>query len=196
MSSERKTRLEELPGWVWRLGKIRAMMENQGLSEFKSFLGNLQAGNGAVPVTFRARIDGAGEVKFDFDAIALTKETNFITKWWDGEGSSPGYFSLAGKAEDGTEFKTEHLHFNSLSTGENEEASSFMSPIGGCSRAEFLRKLAVPAPKPTLRMQVKGFQNYGQLYSMCRLGVVAMVGEMSINDPDTITGHIVVQSDH
>lgn len=171
-------------------------MEDQGLSEFKSFLGNLQAGNDTVPVTFRARIDGAGEVEFDFDAIALTKETSFITKWGCGEGSRPSYFSLSGKAEDGTEFKTENLHFNSLSKGENEEAGHFMSLIGGCSRAEFRRKLAVPTPKLTLRMWVKGFQNYGQLYSKCRLGVVAMVGEMSIDDPDTIIGHIVVQSDH
>jgi len=69
-------------------------------------------------------------------------------KWWDGEGRAPAYFSLSGEAKDGTEFKTEDLYLNSLSTGENEDAGSFMSLIGGCSRAEFRRKLVVPAPKP------------------------------------------------
>ena len=84
-------------------------MQDRGLSKFKSFLGNLQAGSDIAPITFRARIDGAGEVEFDFDAIALTQETNFIRERWDGEGSNLGYFSLSGKAEDGTEFKTEDL---------------------------------------------------------------------------------------
>lgn len=171
-------------------------MQDRGLSEFKSFLGNLQAGSDIVPITFRARIDGAGEVEFDFDAIALTQETNFIRERWDGEGSRLGHFSLSGKAEDGSEFKTEDLHFNSLSTGWNEEAGSFMSLIGGCLRAEFRRKLAVPTTKPTLRMHVKGFQNFGQLNSKCCLGTVEMVGKMTIDDPDIITGHIAVQSDH
>lgn len=170
-------------------------MQDRGLSEFKSFLGNLQAGSDIAPISFRARIDGSGEVEFEFGAIVLTKETSFIMKWWDGEGSRPGYFSLSGKAEDGTEFKTEDLHFNSLAQEWRKETGSRMSPIGGCSRAEFRRKLAVPTTKPTLRMHVKGFQNFGQLNSKCCLGMVAMVGKMTIDDPDTITGHIAVQSD-
>jgi len=171
-------------------------MQDRGLSEFKSFLGKLQAGSDIAPIDFRARIDGSGEVEFDFGAIVLTKETSFIMKWWDGDGSCPGYFSLSGKAEDGTEFKTEDLHFNSLAKEWCKETGSRMSPIGGCSRAEFRRKLAVPAPKPTLRMHVKGFQNFYQLSFECCLGMVAMDGEKSIDDPDTITGYIAVQSDN
>ncbi|CAH1081502.1 HEPN_Apea domain-containing protein [Candidatus Nitrotoga sp. 1052] len=171
-------------------------MQDQGLLEFKSFFGNLQAGSNTAPITFRSRIDGSGKVEFDFGAIVLTKETSFIMKWWDGEGSRPGYFSLSGKAEDGTEFKTVDLHFNSLANKWCKETGSRMSPIGGCSRAEFHRKLAAQTPKPTLRMYVKGFQNLRQLSSECCLGIVAMVGESSINDPDNITGYIAVQSDN
>lgn len=171
-------------------------MQDLGLSEFKSFLGNLQAGSDTTPITFRARIDGSGKIEFDFGTIALTKETSFIMKWWDGEGSRPGYFSLSGKAEDDTEFKTVDLHFNSLANEWSKETGSRMSPIGGCSRAEFRRKLAVQTPKPTLRMYVKGFQNLRQLSSECCLGIVAMVGESSIDDPDNITGYIAVQSDN
>ncbi|MFZ1546156.1 MAG: hypothetical protein WAT12_03525 [Candidatus Nitrotoga sp.] len=171
------------------------MMQDLGLSEFKSFLGNLQAGNDTAPITFRARIDGSGKTEFDFGTIALTKETSFIMKWSDGEGSRPGYFSLSGKAADGTEFKTVDLHFNSLANEWGKETGSRMSPIGGCSRAEFRRKLVAPAPKPTLRMRVKGFQNLRQLSSECCLGIVAMDGESSIDDSDIITGYIAVQSD-
>jgi len=173
-------------------------MKNQDLdlSEFKSFSGDLQAGSDTVSISFHARIDGAGKVEFDFGAIALTKETSFIMKWWDGEGSRPGCFSLSGKAEDGTEFKTEDLYFNSVANEWRKETGSHMNPIGGCSRAEFRRKLAVSAPKPTLRMRVKGFQNFRRLSSECCLGMVAMDGEKSINDPDTITGCIAVQSNN
>lgn len=171
-------------------------MQDRGLSEFKSFFGILQADSDIAPITFRARIDGSGEVKLDFDTIVLTKETSFIKERVDGEESIPGYFSLSGKAEDGTEFKTEALYFNSLGTEWSKETGNRISPVGGCLRAEFRRKLAIPVAKPTLRMHVKGFQNFGQLNSICCLGMVAMVGEMSIDDPDTITGHITVRSDN
>ena len=171
-------------------------MQDRGLTEFKSFTGHLQAGGDITPITFRARIDGSGEVKFDFGEIVLTNETSFIMKWWDGEVSRPGYFSLSGKAEDGTEFKTEDLHFNSLANEWCKETGSRMSPMGGCSRAEFRRKLTVPAPKPTLRMHVKGFQSFHQLNFECCLGMVAMDGEKSIDDSDAITGYIAVQSEN
>lgn len=173
-------------------------MENQdlGLSEFKSFSGNLQAGSDTAPITFRARIDGTGKVEFDFGEIILTKETNFISEQWDGEGSYLGCFSLYGKAEDGTELKTEDLYFNSLANEWNKETGSRMRPVGSCSRAEFRCKLTVQAPKPTLCMHVKGFQNLRQLRSECRLGTVAMDGKNHIDDPDCISGHITVQSDN
>lgn len=170
-------------------------MKNQdlGLSEFKSFSGNLQAGSDTVPMNFRARIDGSGKVEFDFGEIPLTKETNFINEHWDGEGSYPGYFSLYGKAEDGTELKTEDLNFIDLANKWHKESGSRMRPVGGCLRAEFHRKLAIPTPKPTLCMRVKGFQNLRQLRSECRLGTVAMDGQNCIDDLDRISGHITVQ---
>jgi len=171
-------------------------MQDKGLSEFKSFLGILQAGNDITPINFLARINGAGEVEFDFDEIVLTKETSFIKKCWVGEGSRPGFFSLSGNAEDGTEFKTENLYLNSIKSEWSEETGSRMRPVGGCSRAEFSCKVSVPAPKPTLRMHLKGFQNSGQLRSECCLGTVAMDGASSINDHDALTGYIVVQSNN
>lgn len=171
-------------------------MQDKGLTEFTSFTGHLQAGDDIIPITFLALIDKSGKVKFDFGPIALTKETWFIMNWWHGEGSRLSYFSLSGKAEDGTEFKTEDLHFISLGTESHKDTGSRMIPIGGCSRAEFRRQLAVLAPKPMLRMCVKGFQNFGQLISTCCLGMVEMVGQTSINDPDSITGYITIQSNN
>lgn len=171
-------------------------MKDNGLLEFKSYLGNLQAGNDIVPVTYRIRIDEAGEVKFDFDSITLTNETSFIMQRWGGDGARLGHFSLVGKAEDDTEFKTDDLYFTSLAIESHPETGSRMSPVGGCLHAEFRRKLAMPAAKPMLRMRVKGFQNSGRLNSKCRLGMIAMDGDNSIDNPDTITGYIAVQADN
>lgn len=173
-------------------------MKNQdvGLSEFKSFSGNLQEGCYSVPITFFARIDSAGNVEFDFGAIAVTQETRFILERWDGEGAQVTCFSLSGNAEDGTELKTEDLYFNSLENGWHKETGSRMKLVGGCSRAEFRRKLVKPTSKPLLRMHVKGFQNFPQLSVKCCLGLVVMNGDHLIKDMDTLTGYIVVQSDN
>ncbi|PPK74928.1 hypothetical protein B0F87_107171 [Methylobacter tundripaludum] len=171
-------------------------MQDQELTEFKSYAGNLKADGDSAPITFQVCIDKTGEVKFKFDAVTLTKETSFIKNWWNGEGSNIKYFSLSGKAEDGTEFKTEDLHFNSLPIKYNEETGSYISPIGGCSRAEFNLKLAALVPKPQLYMCVKGFQSLHQLSSECHLGKVIIGGNSSIDEPDTISGYIAVQSDN
>ena len=171
-------------------------MKDRWLSEFKSFSGILQAGGNAAPVTFCACINQSGEVEFDFSPISLTQETSFIMSCWNSEGSKLNYFSLSGKSEDGTEFKTECLYFNSLENGSSEGSGSYMSPSGGCKRAEFHRKLAEPVQKLLLRMHVKGFQNFHQLNSKCHLGSITMDGATTIVDPDIITGCIVVQSDN
>lgn len=170
-------------------------MADQNLSEFKSFLGDLQEGCDSVPITFLVRINGAGKVEFDFGAIAVTQETRFILERWDGEGAQVTCFSLSGKAVDGTEFKTEDLYFNSLENECYKETGHRMKLVGGCSRAEFRRKLVMPTSKPMLRMHVKGFQNFGQLQFECGLGMVVMNGDHLIKDPDTLTGYIAVQSD-
>src|SRR5260221_13716124 len=118
-------------------------MQDRGLSEFKSFSGFIQAGGAVAPITFRARVDRSGEVEFGFDATVLTKETAFIVDWWDVEGSKPGHFLLSGQSEDGTEFKTEDLHFTALQREWNEETGDRIKPVGACSRAIFHRKLVV-----------------------------------------------------
>lgn len=167
-------------------------MQDRGLFEFKTFTGCLQANGGSTPIKFSARIDNAGEVKFDFGTIPLTQETFFIKKCWAHESSAINCFSLSGKSDDGFEFKTTELQFNSLTTESTKDDGSCMSLIGSSSRAEFHRKLSEPAQKPLFRMHLKGFQNFNQLNSNCRLGTVLMDGNSSIDDPDTITGYVSV----
>ena len=166
-------------------------MQERGLSEFKSFSGYLQTGGNNIPIIFSARINRSGEVEFDFGTIALTQETLFIMKYWQDE-----FFSLSGQSPDGIEFKTEDLQFTSLKHESGEKIGSRMSPIGGCTRAEFRRKQLEPVPKPILRLNIKGFQNYPRLSAKCCLGTVIMDGRTSIADPDIITGHISVYSDN
>lgn len=170
-------------------------MQDPGLSEFISFAGHLKASDCITPVTFSTRIGHSGEVEFQFGTIALSQETSFIMKYWKHECSTLNCFYLSGKSANGIEFVTTTLQFNSLRRESSKEGTC-MSPIGGCSQAEFRRKLLEPVSKPIIRMHVKGFQNFRQLSSKCNLGSVSMDGNSSIVDPDTITGHISVCSDN
>jgi hypothetical protein len=165
-------------------------MQDRGLSEFKSFSGFLQSNACSVPLAFRVRINHFGEVEFDFGKIALTQDTWFIMTNWNSESSKLSCFSLSGKSEDGTEFKTENLQFTSPNRESCEENGNCMSPSGSCLRAEFHRKLQESVPNPIIRIHVKGFQNFRQLTTKSSLGTITMGGDKSIDDPDTITGYI------
>lgn len=172
------------------------MTKDRGVSEFKSFSGILQAEGNTAPVIFRACINPSGEVEFDFGQMPLTQETVWIMHCWHSKRAKLSHFSLSGKSEDGTEFKTESLYFNGMGSGSGEDGGSYMSPNGGCEQAEYRRKLAEPAQKPQLRMHVKGFQSFGQLNFKCNLGIIAMHGATTVVDPDAITGYIAVQPDN
>ncbi|MDP3877535.1 MAG: hypothetical protein Q8Q50_11190 [Methylobacter sp.] len=168
-------------------------MQEKYFSEFKPFSGFLQADGRTVPVTFRARINSSsGEVEFEFDEIALTKETYFIREYWRPEGEMVNYFSLSGKFEEGSaELTTETLCFSSL-------GSDHINPRGGCcSQVTFHHKFADAISKPWMRMSLKGFRSSHPLKSECRLGTIAMV-EKSPSDveSDAITGFIIVKSDN
>jgi len=170
-------------------------MQDSGLSEFKSFLGHLQTGDNIISIAFSARISRSGEVEFDFGSFPLTDETSFLMKYWDDDFSAHNSISLSGKSADGIECKTGDLQFTALGLESHKETGTRLSPKGCCSRAEFHRKLIESGSKPVLRMHVKGFQNFGQLSSKNRLGTVTMGGRHSIDDFDTITGHISIYSD-
>ncbi|MHB8843996.1 MAG: hypothetical protein ACYC7L_04545 [Nitrospirota bacterium] len=170
-------------------------MQDRGLSEFKSFSGHLQAGYNIIPITFSARIDRSGEVEFDFEYIPLTNETGFLMKYWDDEYSAHNRISLSGRSIDGIDFKIDDL-LVTLGHEYHKETGPLINLKGSCSRAEFHRKLVESDPKPVLRMHLKGFQNFGQLSSRSCLGTVTMGGHHSIDDFDTITGHISIYSDN
>ena len=164
-------------------------MEDKGLSDFKSFSGSIQLNDSSVSIEFRARINQRGEVEFNFEPIALTKETVFILNF----RSSVQLFSLTGNAEDGTELRTESFHINSSSTSEDEDGINIQLK-GKCAKAIFIRSLAETALVPTLKMHIKGFQNLNQLVATCDIGQIVMDGHSSILDADTMTGSIAIQS--
>lgn len=170
-------------------------MQDKGLSKFKTFSGHLQANGKKVTLTFSARIDHAGEVEFDFVPIALKNDTKFIMNHWYSEGSEVKCYSLYGKSEDGFEFKTDNLYFNSIGHSSSKGTGIFMSPKAWCSSANFYRKLSDHVAKPIICLYIKGFQNFRQLKSKCPLGTVTMDGKSSIDEPDTITGYIKVSPD-
>lgn len=168
-------------------------MEDKGLSDFKSFSGSIQSNDSSVPINFCAKISERGEVEFNFEPIALTSETSFILKSMNAEQARLNCFSLSGKSEDGTEFITEDFHINSAPTSE-KEGRTHLQLIGKCSKAVFTRTLLDTILLPTLRIHMKGFQNFHQLVTTCDLGKIAMHGQSSILDADTMTGSITIQS--
>lgn len=170
-------------------------MQEKGLSEFKTFSGQLQANGCEITLSFSARIDQTGEVEFDFVPFALTNNSTFIMDHWYSERSKVICYSLYGRSEDGFDFKTDNLFFSSLGHSSSKETGSLINPKGRCSSAKFSRKLSETVSKPIIRLYVKGFQNFHQLKSNCHLGTVKMYGKGTIDEFDTITGHIEVSPD-
>lgn len=168
-------------------------MQDKGLSDFKFFSGSIQLIDKSVPIDFFALINQRGEVEFNFEPIALTNETSFILKSMSAEQTGLNYFSLFGKSEDGTELRTEHFQINNLGS-DSDESGNHIRLKGRCSKVIFMRPLVETALVPTLKMHMKGFQNFHQLVATCELGQIAMHGQSSILDADTITGYIAIQS--
>lgn len=168
-------------------------MQDKGLSDFKFFSGSIQLIDKSVPIDFFALINQRGEVEFNFEPIALTNETSFILKSMSAEQTGLNYFSLFGKSEDGTELRTEHFQINNLGP-DSDESGNHIRLKGRCSKVIFMRPLVETALVPTLKMHMKGFQNFHQLVATCELGQIAMHGQSSILDADTITGYIAIQS--
>ena len=168
-------------------------MEDKGLSDFKFFSGSIQLIDKSVPIDFFALINQRGEVEFDFDPIVLTNETSFILKPMSAEQTGLNYFSLFGKSEDGTELRTEDFQINNLGT-DSDKSGNHIRLKGRCSKVIFMRPLVETALVPTLKMHMKGFQNFHQLVATCDIGEIVMHGQNSIVDADTITGYIAVQA--
>lgn len=173
-----------------------AIVQDQDLRNFTSFLGCLEADGNSISLSFSVRISHSGVVEFDFGNVALTQETCFILECWDNDRSKFNSFSLSGKSVNGLEFKTEDLHFNSLGHETSRDKGSWMTLDGSCSRAVFHWKLLEPTPTPVICIRLKGFQNFGSLRQNCKLGTVTMAGSRSIKDPDTVTGSISVKADY
>ena len=169
-------------------------MKDLGLMEFKGFSGYIRSQDDNAPILFRLRIDSRGELEFDLDPVPRTAVTGFINERWDGEGHRLGFFELTGKADDGTEFRTEDLQFNSCMSGWSNELGHYHRLGGSCLRGVFHIKLRCPVPKPTVRMRLKGFRNSGTLTTQCALGTVEMAGSASDDDTDVLTGFITVHA--
>lgn len=56
-----------------------------------------------------------------------------------------------------------------------------------------MRPLLETALVPTLKIHMKGFQNFHQLVATCDIGEIVMHGQSSIVDANTITGYIPLQ---
>lgn len=102
--------------------------------------------------------------------------------------------TLTGIATDGTKFSTNQLQFSKLNSDFMNEHGVTISPKGFCTKGLFELKLIVSSSSPKLKMQIKGFSNFGELFAECELGKIVMDSFADIVEPDCITGYISIQS--
>lgn len=171
-------------------------MQDKGLEEYMQFTGEIGSGGHAYGLTFRARIRDDGEIEFDFGTLPICDENRFVRDQWQGNAKSFAEFALKGVANDGTSFHTPDLIFTSLKESWNKDSGRRMNPQGECSTGTFRRPLASTVNEPLLRMRLKGFRNFGPLSATCPLGTVQMAGEQTVENPNVLTGEVLVRSDH
>jgi hypothetical protein len=168
-------------------------MKDNGISDFILFKGYIQHGMHAAPISFRARVGGDGQVEFEFDTMSICEENRFITEFWEGTSRELGLFVLSGSSDDTCQFHTQDLSFTSLNENWNKDSSRTIKIIGGCTQASFRRKLIEPRLEPEISIRLKGFQNFGPLIAECPLGMIKMVGETTIENPNMLTGQITIK---
>ena len=170
-------------------------MADRGLGDFKTFRGELGVDESKIAVTFEARIDDRGEVGIKLPPLPLDKDTYFIRQHHKGDRQRVGYFHLRGVADDGTKFRTEHLHIRRYNEHWSVETDSSIDLELEVSHGSFERTLEEPIEAPVLKHWLKGFECFPRLHATCPLGRVVMAGQTKLEEPDTLTGWIVLQAD-
>lgn len=172
----------------------RNNMNDAGLMNFISFTGHINLRDHQLPLLFQAKIAENGEVVFEFPAIPISKASSFIFREWDSDRRSLMNFSLTGVSETGIRCFTDDLSFTSMKSSIGGADGDTLKPIGSCITARFSNKLVEATTHPSVRMWLKGFQNFRELHSECPLGTIVMNGNSDINNPEALSGHITIKS--
>lgn len=165
------------------------------LGRFRRFTGSLRAGGQTLPLRFKARVRGNGELEIVLHAFRVTARTRFVRDLWHNDGPRFAEYRLEGKSEDGFRFQTDDLIF--LSLGErwsgrtNWHASK---PRGECGKATLTRDLARPVETTFLELRLKGFECVQPLRTVSALGPVTAAGATRLKEPDRLAGLIRVEA--
>jgi hypothetical protein len=161
------------------------------LSQIRVFTGTLARAADELALDARIRIDETGEIVFAFDPIPYSDSSHFLLATFHERGSRIPTLRFSGIAPDGTRFSTDDFHL--LRCPIKSDESGTRLPIEGtCATGVFHRPLLEPAPRPLLRMHLRGFENYPSHETTWRLGTVGIVGSDSRAGPDKLTGWIAI----
>ena len=173
---------------------IEQAHSERGLMAPLRFSGLLSALDERIDVTFHAHIREDGEVELQFDRFARTPETFKLEQAWGAARRAMLYFNVEGVSDDGIDFASEGVFFSCWNYKRNGEDGHSYAPTAKMTECFFRRALAQPAPKPVLRMSLKGVQCFPAPLAECRLGRVAMAGPADLKDADKITGHFLIEA--
>jgi hypothetical protein len=172
----------------------RAMANYLDLKQPTPFHGRLSIGADSVELIFNLSIDTAGEIKFEFPKLPLTKQTAFIRTEHNKSGPLYSDFILEGQASDGTSFRTDRFNLQSANWNVDHKEGSKISIDGNCTTASITRH-SEPTTIPVLTMYLRGFSNFGSLHATAKLGALVMNGTKydKTTDVNSITGWVTIQ---
>jgi hypothetical protein len=169
--------------------------DESDLRTVKRFIGTLSEGEHSIPARFKTRIGPDGEVALDLHAFRITRSSWFVRERFLAEGSELAEFELKGIAADGLRFESDSLSFTSL--GERWSGvhhHHWSKPRGECAKAQFFRTIDPPRRRPILKLHMKGFECFRSLHAECPLGAIEVAGQSKLNEPDRLTGWIIIEA--
>jgi hypothetical protein len=169
------------------------MMQQLNLHEWTTFKGCLSFGTDSTELEFNLKIDDTGEIQFCFPQIAFS-QSKFIRMEDQKSKSVFANFSLCGKANDGTIFQTQNLHFKSVKWSFNKEEGSQTHVKGDCANAS-LTRYSDFTELPILKMYLRGLSTVFPLHATCAYGKLVVAGSRKDIDDEKnhLCGSIIIQ---
>lgn len=180
-----------------RLYRLRAMQKHLqtdadpvDFTHFVSFKGTLEIADRSWPISFRAKINRAGEVVISITPLTLNKNTLEIKSIWRSNRKTVQYFTLSGKARGRAEFHSNTFFLSGISL-QNSEKGSFLTLKGGCSTSRLIH--ASLTDRVFVYQALRGFECFRSHHTTCPFGDISMGGVTPLPSDNAISGFLSIK---